>query len=429
MKIHCARDQASGSALVVALVFAAVLGVSLVALLSWACTQNHLIMRSQCWNRALPLAEAGLEEAMAHLWLCPSNRAQNGWAFQDGFYTKTRQLGEGYYVVQIDTNAPPVVIAEGFAKAPLQVNQYISRKVRVTTTDFPVYYGGIVVDREIELNGNGIYVDSYDSTDPLSSTLGLYDQSKKRANGHVASNYGVKDSINIGNANIFGKVSTAPGGSIDTGPLGVVGSLAWQAAGNKGIQPGWSSSDFNMLLEPVPGPAPGSGLVPAGGSIPGEGDFDYILTDGLWHLDSLEGRIYVAGNATLVVSGDSKFGDASDAMKIAAGASLKMWSYGESVSISSDAIKNVNGTPDTFHYYGGPDQKSLTLTGNVKFDGLVNAPSADMKLGGGGSVTFNMSGAIIARSVTMDGHVNMHYDESLTRKYFKGYVVTSWTEL
>ena len=290
-------------------------------------------------------------------------------------------MGDGYYVVKSTPTRHRMSLPKALPRPPCKTTDTSPEKSASPPPIFPVYFGGIVVERTVDLKGNTVYVDSYDSTDPLFSTSGVYDPDKRRDNGHIASNFGMTNSVSVGNANIFGKVDTAPGGSVYTGPLGAVGSLAWQTAGNTGVQPGWVSSDFNMLLEPVPGPAPGAGLVPNRRKHHRRRHYDYILTDGLWRLDSLEGKIYVAGNATLVVSGSSTFGDNTDAIIIAKGASLKMWGYGETPNMSSDVIDNLAKNPDAFHYYGGPNNKSLSIAGAVKFEGLINAPTADVTPG------------------------------------------------
>jgi len=428
MRTNTACRREGGNALVAALVIGAVVGISLLAYLTWASVQNQLIMRSQAWNGALPLAEAGLEEAMTHISkVGTNNRAQDSWVLQNGHYTKTRTMGDGYYLVQIATHQNPTILAEGFVKAPLQKNHYISRKVRITTTNDPIYFGGMVSDQHIDLHGNNVYVDSYDSEDPNHSTGGLYDAAKRKDNGTVATNLGITNSINLGNANVFGKTLTGPGGTVEVGPSGAVGSIAWQDAGNIGLQPGWTRDDFNTALDLIP-PFPSGGLVPAGGKV-GTTKYDYILGDGNWEVPELTGSIYISGNATLTVQNKFNMAGVNDAIVIAPGASLKIYYDGPLAKIGADAVDNQTGNPDSFHYYGGPNNQTLALQGSVYFNGLINAPATDIQVGGGGGAVLNIVGALVGKSITMTGHVNLHFDEALMRKYSKGYVITSWTEL
>lgn len=414
-----------GNVLVAALVIGAVVGLSLAAYLSWASTQNRLIMRSQIWNGALPLAEAGLEEALTHLTISSNKLAEDGWTLSGVSYVKKRALGDGYYVVEIETNANPIIISEGFARAPLHTDQYISRKVRVTVTNQPVYIGALVSDLQIDLNGNTIFVDSYDTSDPSYNTGGLYDPLKTKDNGTVASNLGITNSLMVGDADIFGKVLTGPGGTVQIGPNGAVGSVAWQAAGNKGIQPGWSSDDFNLPIAPVPGPT--SGSVTSGGTVGGV-SYNHVLTDGNWEVSDLSGSVYVSGNANLIVKSSVNF-SSSDKIVIAPGATLKMWVNAPDVNFFGKTVNNQSGLPDSFHYYGTANNTSLKLGGAVEFNGVINAPAAAVTFGGGGGTPINISGAMIAKNIVINGRINMHFDETLKKKYFKGYAVTSWTEL
>ena len=73
--------------------------------------------------------------------------------------------------------------------------------------------------------------------------------------------------------------------------------------------------------------------------------------------------------------------------------------------------------------------ETFDFTGKVDYAGIIHAPKADLKFGGGGNTKVNIEGAIVARSVKMTGLIDMHFDESLKRKYKTGHVVTSWTEL
>ena len=81
-------------------------------------------------------------------------------------------------------------------------------------------------------------------------------------------------------------------------------------------------------------------------------------------------------------------------------------------------------------YYGLPNNTSVDVSGNGTFTGVLYAPSAAMSLSGGGSSDEDFTGAAIAKTVTMNGHFNFHYDEAL-KKFgpFRGFIVTSWNEM
>jgi hypothetical protein len=121
----------------------------------------------------------------------------------------------------------------------------------------------IAVRSGLTLNGSGIIVDSFDSSDPLWSNHGLYDPTKAKDGGDVASNGKL---ISAGNSKIFGHVSTGRDGIVFVGSLGVVGSHEWQSTHIGMIEPGWVTDDaqINFPITSLPytnGLAPGPGCV------------------------------------------------------------------------------------------------------------------------------------------------------------------------
>ena len=64
------------------------------------------------------------------------------------------------------------------------------------------------------------------------------------------------------------------------------------------------------------------------------------------------------------------------------------------------------------------------------FTGTIYAPSAAFKLnGGGGQSDLDFVGACVVKTATMGGHFKFHYDESLPRILWHGYVARDWNEL
>ncbi len=179
------------------------------------------------------MAEAGVEEALAQL--NPSaliftnlnniDRGANGWTLlSDGMYHAPRRtLADGYYDVAMTTETFPTIYATGYVTIPT-LSATISRAVRATTTTGSIFRGAMVAIENIDLKGNGIETDSFDSLDPTYSTGGLYDPAKRKANGDVASTEGM---INVQNANVMGTLYTGPDGSYTIGSQGTVGDLGW----------------------------------------------------------------------------------------------------------------------------------------------------------------------------------------------------------
>jgi hypothetical protein len=294
MKIKIAQKyKVSGSVLAMTIIIAGIIGFTLASYLTFISAQNRSIIRSQCWNATMPLIEAGIEEALAHLNKNGlTNLYSDGWNFEFGLAVKRRTLGEGRYVVVIIPKSQPIIESAGFVPAPIAFGSSmvgsstqfqwsgdssskseVRRTVRTTVSGGPIFAKAMTAKGRIDSNGNNIQTDSFDSSDPNFSIDGRYHPSKRKDNGDVATNSGEPNMLNAGNANILGYVATGPGGTISIGPNGVVGSLAWYNAGNRGIEPGHFSDDMNMSFPSVDVPFTG-GYTPAGGTVT-ETNFQY----------------------------------------------------------------------------------------------------------------------------------------------------------
>src|SRR4026208_2370534 len=127
-----------GHVIIVTLVICLLLGIVLLRVMKLTTNEGQLTGRSQSWNGAIPVAEAGIEEAFTHLKYCPTNRASNGWILVGDQFTKSRTMGSSRYEVSISTNYDPTIISRGGIRAPNQTN-YIFRTVRVMATNEPMF--------------------------------------------------------------------------------------------------------------------------------------------------------------------------------------------------------------------------------------------------------------------------------------------------
>jgi len=496
-----------GNTLMVTIVVTAVIGLTLLAYLNLVNFQNTTNMRAQAWNSAIPVVEAGIEEALAHLnarGLTNGSLACDGWIQLGSSYTMTRTLGDSFYSVMITnyvagTTNQPVIESKGYAVRPTVLasgqgpflaaavvldtsRQYVARGVRARTQKLPLFAKGLVAKDSIDMNGNNVATDSFDSWDPLYSTNGLYISTKTKDGGDVAVNASVTNSLNVGNANIKGHVAVGPGGTIAVGSQGAVGSAAWIAAGNKGVEPGWSDNDMNVSFDDVTVPFSGgfgqtsgyyttvqsvvyptgttrvvrtnwvtTSSLPAGAPLPittnGSGGsktysykafvyitptnssgtyYDYVLTDDNYQLNGLSGKILVLGNANLYVSSSC---DVSG-LTIEWGKHLNLYSSAPSVSLTGNNTANSDGTADSFAFYGTKECTSITLNGNASFTGTIYAPSADFVMNGGGNNTVDFIGASITKTARLNGHFNFHYDEALKNiGPSRGFIVGTWNEM
>ena len=261
--------------LIVTVCVVAIVGTVLIGYVRLAMNQKHLVVRSQVWNLSMPMAEAGVDEAMAH---CNENNAgamaSNGWEKIGSDYFKTNWIGSGYYVVRISDTQPYVIYSTGYYPIPT-TTKYALRTVRVITKLQGVFKGSMWVRDTINLNGNNVMTDSFDSRDSGKSTGGKYDSLKAGDKGDVACLSGLLNSFSVGNANIWGHAYTLPNGSLTWGPNGAVGSVPWQQAGKSGVEPGWWLTDVNTAFPDVQAPF-STGATPSSGTIAGV-QYDYIL--------------------------------------------------------------------------------------------------------------------------------------------------------
>jgi hypothetical protein len=290
----------------------------------------------------------------------------------------------------------------------------------------------LVARGRIDLSGNNVVSDSYDSSKATKSTNGRYDKTKRGDKGDIASNLTITNSVDVGNANIYGKASTGPGGTISFGPNGAVGGRPWHDSGKKGIEPGWSTDDMNVNFPPVEAPF-SIELPPTGGTGPDGNTYDYILPTGNYLISSpatFGGKVLVTGDAVLRVDGNVKF-SGQDMLTISTNASLKLYVNTKDAVISGNGIVNNSSKPRSFMYLGMPANKTLQMTGNADFTGVIYAPDTDIQFGGGGAPAngFDFSGSAVVNSARLNGHFNIHYDEDLgLNGLYRGFIITSWQE-
>ena len=459
-RIIAARPS-RGSVLIVTLVTAVILGVALASYLAMVAHQHYSTVRSQAWNSALPIAEAGVEEALTQLqYTDVAHLGRDQWVdLNNGWFYKSHYLGNtaDHYEVLIQQVEPPVIVSTGMVPAPLRPSilygitigqgqgapapdngSFVRRRIRVNTVRRPLFPGAMVAKGHIELAGNNVTTDGFDSSDPNYSTLGKYDRTKNKPSGDVATNGSDTASgknfipaIDVGEADIKGHVSTVPNGTAQVGAGGSVGDLAWVDGGSPGIQPGWGDGHdnrFDFSIVPVPFTT-GYGS-PAGGTV-GTNNYTCILDGGLnrnYRVNNFSGKVLVTGDVNLLVTDTFNFGS-GDFVYIAPGATLKVWVAAPVAVLGGNGVINSDGYAIGFQYYGLAQNTSFKFSANAAFTGTIYAPRADFTLGGGGGNDYDFVGACVVDTVKMNGHYHFHFDEALRGKLWKGYVPVAWNEV
>lgn len=434
---------------------AGVLAIILVGLLAYLSNEYSLNYRSHAWNRALHLAEAAAEIAFGELnyQYYQANagfQSARGWHMVNastysnaisGFTDSAGQVAGDVYVVVTGVGTINPVVKSVATCAAGTSSQPVRRAIQVTlmaASRFPV---GFMSKNQMDMNGNYIYVDSYDSTDVAKSTGGLYDSAKKQSNGNVASDGTIINSLNIGNADIYGMAYTGVGGSVALGSSGSIGptfdpSLRATTV-DAGLSQGYIQSDFNVDVADVvlPNGATTWGGAPgATGSGLGSIIKDATLNSGSYRVNSVtlnssaHGDVLtINGNVSLYVLGDVTVGGLGQ-IQINSNSSLTIY-VGGNVSLAGNGIINNSAAPIKNQWYGLSSSTSWTVSGNGSWVGVIYAPEANVTMNGGGA-SGQMSGAVVANNITLNGQVRFHYDEALRASNTgAGYQVASWIEL
>jgi len=437
-------SEETASILVSAVVGAAVLAIVAGGFLTFVSNEYALNLRSHAWTQALHLAEAGVDTAFAEFnyYYATGGAAfdsSRGWINLGGgsylrfvypFYdNNNKPLGATYSYVHGVGSANPWV--SGYGNCPTTPRgPVVWRRVDVVLRPITRFPAAMVSKERIDMQGNNVYTDSYDSTDPTKSTSNRYDSAKRQANGDIASNDTVTNTVDIalGNAEVYGYILVSPNGTVTFGPNGSCGPtfVPSERAGTvaEALSSGYLRKDFQVDIPDVTLPS-GAGSWLSLGSINGSRTItagDYQASD-----------ITIAGNSTVTISGGRVrlyvTGDirstGNSLIRIEPGASLEIYAAG-SVRIAGDGVVNDALTPLNCQFYGLPTSTSWDLSGNGQWVGTVYAPNAALSMCGGGA-RGDMSGAVVARSITMTGQVQFHYDESLRRiGPGAGYNLASW---
>lgn len=505
------------SALLTTLVICSILSIFVLYYLSLIDQQNFLSARSQSWNMAIVISEAGIEDGMEQLNVNYPNLGSDGWSYDSSSssYSRSNYINSdsSYVSTIIVTNSlNPLVVARAYVSMPSKYGKAavssvfatigasqttptsgpVTRAVAVTTSKGNFYLAALVARNNINLKGNGVTTDSYDSTDPTKSTNSHYDPAKyKGDHGDVATDLSVMDSLSVGNANIYGHAHTgpnSPANAISYLPNCVVGSHSW-ATSNSGIEPGWYVQDANFSFPNTALPNTVSYLTPTNGTVvlktgtmttnstysvlstaPNLAStvwqstytsglrvgqtYYYAVLSGyttntydqiVWgpgnYVVGSAGKVLVLGSdAVLVVTngltGSESFQIYSDAWNTNGAtpsfpdSSITVYAGGTSTSVTGNQIVNQTGVPAAFTVFSAPTVTSVSFGGNAGFNGILVAPNADLSMNGSGSTVWDFCGAIMANSITLNGHFNFHYDESLARGPRNGrFLITAWNEV
>ncbi|MFM1770380.1 MAG: hypothetical protein RJA22_2909 [Verrucomicrobiota bacterium] len=416
-----------GSILLVSLCTMVIIGIALLTFLELTKNQNQLVARSQVWNACLPIAEAGMEEGLQHANTNPSNWVSNGWALSNtNTLVKSNVLSSGWYTTIISTNMLPTnrisIRSTGYVKmSGTSEGIWVSRTVEGKAWRVPPYRFALYGKGVVNLAGNGVRVDSYDSRDPLKSTNGRYDPTKAGDKADIATYNGTPLAVySLGNGNVWGKIYMGPGGTATCGVQGKAGSVAWQ--NNKGIksgiEAGWLRTDLNVSIPDVILPfPPGPYTVNTPRRPPGwQGNNSMTYYNWDFHQNN---TIYTVNTA--FASGDNLRVSGTNVI-IYMAVPLNVNTFTVMPGASAMIYCASNATIATVHttntVVANSSALSTTLMGLKNcvavsvpggFTGIVYAPYAHMALTG----NTHIYGSFAANSLEFKGGAQVHFDEAI----------------
>lgn len=293
------------------------------------------------------------------------------------------------------------------------------------------YSAAIMVKQAINLNGNNTTVDSYDSSDPTKSENGQWSASVSGNSGDVICIDGISNSAPVGSINIYGRAFVAPESGVAYGPEGFIGTHAWAAATtNIGAEPGYLVPNTNFVFPTITlpdysgflGPVISGGTVvttnsqfpysPPAAPYISTNYYDNVICGNYFTTNPLGNAVVTCPSVLVLPQGYSIAN-----LTIASGASLTVYVGGtSSVTIAANQFVNLSALPSDFVMYCTSDVTSLSFSGNAQFIGVLIAPTANATFDGSGNNSVDISGAIMANSIILNGHFDFHFDEALIQE-------------
>lgn len=424
-----------GGVLLTALIFVAMIGISLVSYLTLSRTTATISHRSVYLTAAHDLAETGLEHG---LWALNQTNAGNtaawdGWTTNgsravrkfDHFTYANGVTGTVYVMVENYNSSPPTVIARGLITSAAGMS--VEKWLRISTTARSVFAYGLLARNGITMSG-GSFMDSWISDpDNDDSTAAVpWSLLAVRYNARLASLSTATPAISIGSADIYGTVSvgasSAAGLAMDWG--GQVGPPSMSIAGSWNVADGALNTNFSATFEEVE--------VPTGATTTSAYRLPYSLsvapyyvstetlgtagTSTVLQMDQMvldsAAVLYIDGDVTLIMPPDSittlQIGG-SARIELLPNATLTVYTPGN-IAIAGAGVVNA-GAPKDFQIWSNRTTtgQTISLEGSGALYGIIYAPYADLTLPG----NTDFGGSAVVNSANLSGSGAYHFDESL----------------
>jgi hypothetical protein len=486
-----------GAVLIVAMLLAAIIGVSLVSFIKLSNNSLKQAHRTFYSNSAMNLAEVGLEEAISRFnqidnVASPADAWPSPWVLNATAYNATtspwtpsaRQTFTGYSVgpnttaeVKVwvqwyagDAGRTPRIVAKSTITQP-DGSPPISKYIEVELRKRGLFTNGLVARQDITWVGQP-EADSWDSKSPYTSPTtdtdgdGIVDLYDLDADGNGTNELptaytSAGNTANVVVGSISGNIDLAGGevwGYAKTGEFGNITGGSVHPLGTTTNDPTRRTNDFNATFPTPTVPAPSfenpiSGTISSTRTFPNPAGTDTAVTvngvptyfyrfdageaitlAGSDHVQITAGRNVVflmtshAGATAMSVTGTATGG-----IDIGLGGSLQVYTDGNiSIAGNGSNMANANASASSCIIYGlgtAAGTQDISVSGNGQLNACVYAPNASVTLNGGGTNGL-MCGAVVAKSIRMNGHTEFHYDDALGRLTTGNpYGIQKWREL
>jgi hypothetical protein len=444
-----------GSALIVAMIFAAILAISLTSYLKLSIGAGTLANRSFYMNAAQNLLDVGLERALwslnnAHLYASPTNWTTGGFAGRTGFtneYQGTFPSATDYYEYPGNVKGQVKVWVGGYnatnqtwhavaqATMTLGDGSQLTKMSECYLQQRSYSDRGMVARNGISFNGN-VVIDSWKSRDPLPTSDVPYSTAVRRLNATVAS----PSLISVQQADVYGYVAIGTSTITSAGlTVGANGRIRGVYPGTPGIDTSRVTCDFTASFPDVLPGATGSTIATISTT--------QELTSGTYNVPAIdlngsgkELRIGESGAANVILTVNGNVVLTGGALiKIWPGSSLRVYVSGDVQITGNAGIQNgtdtVPNNPDCFTMLGlrteaqivaGALMQDWDVQGTSYLSCVIFAPNANIAVWGTGDTY----GSIVGNYVDMRGSGNFHQDESLENNRISGlWKLLKWREL
>jgi hypothetical protein len=471
-----------GSVLIVALIFSAILAISLTSYLKLSLNAANLAHRSFYLNAAQNLVDTGMEKALWSLnhevALTPNHWSTGGFSAHptiansycgtfptSGEYTFAGNVTGRVKVWVGDYNATEErwhLVSE--ATITLANGSTIKKIAEAYTQQLSYSGGGMVTRNGIKFNGN-VVVDSWISRPTATQDI-KYSNDDSNPSTFTARSFATiatPKTVALQNADVFGYASigtrnlTVTPLGLDCGPNGRLRGVPLNTVDDfrditsPGIDASRVTCDFTASFPDVMVPQNTGTSIPAitGSYTAPTGTHTYYLSGITLNGNGADLVIPVDADITLFVYGNVTLGGGG---KIIVNADtdqtqqtrLTMYVDGN-VTITGNggivngtetvgAVKGIPNNPDRFTLLGlRTEAQGLAIgmhdwkvQGTSHLSAVIYAPNANVEVNGTGD-TF---GSVVGNYVDMKGSGNFHQDESLKKKRTSGYwMLSKWREL